>query len=88
MLHDVTGVAYRVEVTHQPRNGSAVCWEAKVYRPADNTHAEYSTFRGSREQAFDDAQDWVKKSQLTRELPSTVYLDAAGEIIDSTELGL
>lgn len=75
---------YRVELTHHPENGAAVCWRAAIYWPSSFGSDDYVTdFLGrSREHAFELAQTWVRGKSQKPDDPSTVYLTEDGDILD------
>lgn len=85
MLHEVGDAHYIVELTHNPADGSAVCWTARVYEHDTAGSPIFTTFGSSRENAFDAAQEWVKASQETPEPTSLVHLDRSGEIVTTFE---
>ena len=75
---------YRVELTHHPENGSAVCWRSAVYNMHDDFVDDF--YRSSREAAFEAAQTWVWGKQQRPDDPSTVYLTEDGDIHDRHEV--
>jgi hypothetical protein len=87
----VSEPTYRVELTHDPASGNAVCWEAKVYAVAeyDEAASNFSVFTGyggTREDAFTVAQDWCKAKATEPLAPSTVFLTEDGELLDPFEV--
>ena len=76
---------YRVDLTHLPANGEAVQWCADISRVATD-ELIMCTHGASREQAFENAQEWVKAQSAEPERSSTVYLTEDGDILDPHEV--
>ena len=81
MLHDVNDPAYWVKISHNPADGSAVCYTARVYTPGAEDEPLHVTYGSSRQAALEHALEWVKGSLQRPEPTSTVVLDGAGEVI-------
>ena len=77
---------YRVDLTHNPADGSNVCWTARVFRPSQQDEHVHVTWGSSREEAFDLAQLWIKANTIAPQPPSTVYLTEDGDILPPHEL--
>ena len=84
---------YRIELSHHPENGSAVEWQAAVYSVAEYDpvlpymSSLHNCYAGTREDAFNDAQTWVKAKSREPLAPSTVFLTEDGEIHDQFDVG-
>lgn len=77
---------YRVELVYDPTTDYDVNrWQASIYRVSDDSHI-HMTFGETMEQAFDRAQEFVRRAAQAQHDGRTVLLSEDGDILDPHEV--
>lgn len=77
---------YRVDLSNDPTEIEPCRWAARIIRLSDGEQVTGSQWGATREQAFDAAQEWIKRANGPSEPPSSVYLSEDGDILDPHEV--
>ena len=77
---------YRVEVQHDPSEIDGLQWSARIYRLSDDAQPYPTQWGATMEDAFERAQELVKRVAAGPTSGATVLLTEDGEIIDPHEV--